>query len=243
MRKVWSKYEVVREKEELDQQDSLQLEKYIKEIKVAKIAFYTKNPSSYFTGYRMMYESLHGTTRFNEKLSKRELGEIYPQLSEGVKNSFYGKAINRYISMPDMPEVGERYKDFALSSVNGEIVNLSDFEGKYVLVDFWAAWCSPCRRQNPHLSRLYEKYQSNGFEILGVSIDEDRNKWLNAVEEDNIVWTNVWGEGGRFSEVSQLYRINAIPDNLLINPNGIIIKRNIKVNKIAELLKTIFEKE
>jgi thiol-disulfide isomerase/thioredoxin len=120
--------------------------------------------------------------------------------------------------------------------VKGAKVKLSDFKGKYIFVDFWASWCSPCRYQNPKLKRLYEQYKASNFEILGVSIDSEEDQWIKAVQKDQLTWPNVLSAGGRTSEVSQLYGINGLPDNLLINPDGVIVKRNIKAGELEEVL-------
>jgi peroxiredoxin len=176
------------------------------------------------------------------ELSKKEIIEIYAGLTDRIKNSAYGQVVKRYTTMPDIPEVGEPFADFILPNVKGTQVKLSDFKGKYIFVDFWASWCPPCRSQNPKLQRLYEKYRSNNFEILGVSIDNDEEPWIKAVEKDKLTWINVLSAGGRTSEVSQLYGINGLPDNLLINPDGIIIKRDIKADALEELLANLFSK-
>lgn len=244
LRVVWNKFDAVLNMEEYSHRDSLQLEKYFEEFKAAEIDFYTNNPDSYFTCYQLKNATIAGSKASKKmELSKKEISEIYGGLTDKIKNSAYGQAVKRFIAMPEIPKVGERFADFALPNVKGTQVKLSDFEGKYILVDFWASWCSPCRGQNPKLQRLYEKNKSNNFEILGVSIDNDKDPWIKAVEKDKLTWINVLSEGGRTSEVSQLYGINGIPDNILINPDGIIVKRNIKVDALEELLIELFSKK
>lgn len=239
---VGQKFEAVLNRQEYSHQDSLQLEKYFAELKTVEINFYKNNPNSYFTGYQLKNKTIPGTSRKVE-LSKKELREIYAGLTDKIKNSAYGQAVKRYTEMADVPEVGEPYTDFTFPNVKGVKVKLSDFKGKYIFVDFWASWCSPCRYQNPKLKRLYEQYKASNFEILGVSIDSEEDQWIKAVEKDKLTWINVLSEGGRTSEVSQLYGINGLPDNLLINPDGVIIKRNIKADALEELLANLFSKQ
>ena len=239
---VGQKFEAVLNRQEYSHQDSLQLEKYFAELKTVEINFYKNNPNSYFTGYQLKNKTIPGTSRKVE-LSKKELREIYAGLTDKIKNSAYGQAVKRYTEMADVPEVGEPYTDFTFPNVKGVKVKLSDFKGKYIFVDFWASWCSPCRYQNPKLKRLYEQYKASNFEILGVSIDSEEDQWIKAVEKDKLTWINVLSEGGRTSEVSQLYGINGLPDNLLINPDGVIIKRNIKADALEELLADLFSKQ
>jgi len=244
LRIIGQKFDAVLNLGNYDRQDSLQLEQYFKERKTAEINFYKNNPDSYFTGYQLRNETIAGYRTYKKmELSKKELREIYAGLTERIKNSAYGQAVKRYTEMADVPEVGDPYADFTFPNVKGVKVKLSDFKGKYIFVDFWASWCSPCRYQNPKLKRLYETYKSNKFEILGVSIDSEEEPWIKAVEKDKLTWINVLSEGGRTSEVSQLYGINGLPDNLLINPDGVIIKRNIKADALEELLANLFSKQ
>lgn len=234
---VWNKYRTVRQKKELNHEDSLELEKYFQDFKNAKMKFYNNYTDSYVTAYNLKMEA---SGLYDMELSKADISEIYSRLTDRMKNSPNGKAVTKFLSMPAMPEVGDRYLDFSLVTSNGRNVSVSDFKGKYVLVDFWASWCSPCRAQNPDLITLYNEYHSSGLEILGVSIDYKEEKWLAALKEDGLVWTNVWSEGAWLSDVCIIYRIDGIPDNLLIDPEGIIIGRDVKVDELEEVLESIF---
>lgn len=239
---VGQKFDAVLNLEEYSYEDSLQLEKYLEEIKAAEINFYINNPDSYYTGFALKNKTIPGTGA-KVTLTKKELREIYARLTDRIKSSAYGQAVKRYTEMSDVPEVGEPYADFNLPDVKGTKVKLSDIKGKYIFVDFWASWCSPCRYQNPKLKSLYETYKSNNFEIVGVSIDSEKEPWIKAVEKDKLTWINVLSEGGRTSEVSQLYGINGLPDNILINPDGIIVKRNIKADELEKVLGELFSKK
>ncbi len=136
--------------------------------------------------------------------------------------------------------IGQQAPDFTLSDPEGNPVSLSSLNGNYVLIDFWASWCGPCRRENPNVVQLYNEYSSKGFEILGVSLDEDREKWVQAINDDQLTWRHVsdlrrWG-----SEAGKLYGVNSIPHTVLIDPDGIIIAKNLRgaelVAKLQELL-------
>ncbi len=135
--------------------------------------------------------------------------------------------------------IGGVAPDFAQTAPEGATINLSDLRGKIVLVDFWASWCGPCRRENPNVVRLYEKYKDKGFEILGVSLDRNREKWLQAIEQDGLEWLHVSDLKGWQNEVAQQYNVSSIPQTLLLDAEGKIIGKNLRgqrlVNKLAEL--------
>lgn len=131
--------------------------------------------------------------------------------------------------------------DFSIKDLNGQQVALSKYKGKYVLVDFWASWCPPCRNENPNVVAVYNTYKDKNFEILGVSLDDDKDKWKNAIKEDQITWTQTSELKGWKSSIVDLYGIESIPSNVLIDPNGNVVGINLmgedlKV-KLEELLK------
>ncbi|NBC07198.1 MAG: redoxin domain-containing protein [Bacteroidetes bacterium] len=136
---------------------------------------------------------------------------------------------------------GSTAPDFTQKNPDGEEVSLSDFRGKVVLIDFWASWCGPCRRENPKVVKLYEEYKDQGFEILGVSLDRKKDRWLKAIEADGLVWPHVSDLKGWQNEVAQLYGVGSIPHTVLLDREGKIVAQKLRgpalEQKVAELMK------
>jgi peroxiredoxin len=149
---------------------------------------------------------------------------VYENLTEDLKTSNQGIEIKKYIALPEPPKVGDLAPEIMQLTPNGDTVRLSDFRGKYVLVDFWDSYCAPCRGSHKWLRRIYEKYNSKGFEILGVSCDKNKNRWVTAIKQDSITWTNISDLKGWQNEAFLIYDIKFIPQNYLVNPDGKIIK-------------------
>ncbi len=135
---------------------------------------------------------------------------------------------------------GMEAPDLVGNTPEGEPYALSKLRGKYVLVDFWASWCGPCRRENPNVKAMYEKYKSKGFDILGVSLDREETSWKKAIEQDGLIWHHISDLKGWNSEHAALYSVTSIPQTLLLDREGKIIQRNLRGEQLSEKLKEIF---
>lgn len=131
--------------------------------------------------------------------------------------------------------------DFIQNDIDGKPVSLESIKGKYILLDFWASWCGPCRMENPNLVVAYKKYHEKGFEIIGISLDEDKDAWEKAINQDNLTWTQLSDLKGYDNEVAKLYNVTALPYNYLINPEGKIIARLLKKERLTDRLEKSFE--
>ena len=137
--------------------------------------------------------------------------------------------------------IGQPAPEISLPNPEGEMVNLSDLRGNYVLVDFWAGWCKPCRDENPNVVRLYNQYKDRGFEVFGVSLDRTRDMWIKAIEEDGLEWTQVSDLKYFNSEAAATYQINAIPATYMIDPDGNILAKDLRGRSLEKKLQELFD--
>lgn len=152
----------------------------------------------------------------------------YSLLNKNAQSGFYGKIIRQQIDDKKAGAIGSQAIEFAQEDVEGKSVSLSSFRGKYVLVDFWASWCRPCRDENPNVVKAYNKFRNKNFTVLGVSLDNNRQPWLKAIKNDNLSWTQVSDLKGWNNEAAAKYNIQSIPQNFLIDPTGKIIAKNLR---------------
>ena len=131
--------------------------------------------------------------------------------------------------------------DIALPTVSGDSIRLSSLKGKVVLLDFWASWCGPCRSSNKLLTKIYPKYKAKGFEIFGVSLDDDKDKWTNAIKKDKISWLQVNDGGGWNAQTAIQWGINAIPTSYLIDKNGRLVAMDLEGKELEKALKDLLE--
>ncbi len=138
-------------------------------------------------------------------------------------------------------QIGGEAPDFTQQTPEGESLSLSDLRGKVVLLDFWASWCGPCRRENPNVVKVYEKYKDKGFEILGISLDRDRDRWLQAIKQDGLTWKHVSDLKYWSNAVAKQYNVRAIPHTILVDAEGKIIARNLRGAQLEQALAEMFE--
>jgi peroxiredoxin len=170
------------------------------------------------------------------------LEKRYNKLDASVKNLAVGKNLYHYIQYNKVGAIGTEAIDFTQPDTTGKPVALSSFRGKYVLVDFWASWCGPCRAENPNVVRNFNEFKGKNFTVLGVSLDRPNGKenWLNAIHHDNLTWTHVSDLQYWNNAAAQLYHVQSIPFNMLIDPTGKIIAKNLRSDmlhsKLCEVL-------
>ncbi|HMN32562.1 MAG TPA: TlpA disulfide reductase family protein [Chitinophagaceae bacterium] len=199
--------------------------------------FLHKNSNSEVTAF-VIYSAIS-----NDRNIKVRSADSMFQLLEGkAKTCFYGNEVNKMLSKLKAVEVGYVAPNFKLADSTGKKeYSLSDFKGKYVLIDFWASWCGPCKNEIPYLKKAYEMYHQKGFEIVSVSLDDKKEKWTAALRQYQMPWIHISDVKGFNSAVNELYHVPAIPTTLLLDKTGTIIATNLRgnalENKLAELLK------
>lgn len=170
-----------------------------------------------------------------------EVEPLYNKLSKKLRKTPSGLDFAKRLELAKKTAVGQIATEFTQPDVEGRNVSLASYKGKYVLVDFWASWCGPCRAENPNVVKAYSKFRDKGFDILGVSLDEKKDKWQAAIQADNLPWTHVSDLKGWKNAAAEQYGIRAIPQNLLLDPKGMIIARNLRGDalerKLSEVLK------
>ncbi|MFH0762165.1 MAG: TlpA disulfide reductase family protein [Bacteroidota bacterium] len=165
-----------------------------------------------------------------------KLETLVQDLGPTLADNKYTKMLVEKIGLMKLTTVGKMSMDFTQNDPDGKPVRLSDFKGKYVLVDFWASWCSPCRAENPNVVKVFQKYNNKNFTILGVSLDRDKDKWLEAIQKDNLTWTHVSDLKFWDNEVAVMYGIKSIPANILLDKTGKIIGKNLRGDDLEAAL-------
>lgn len=171
--------------------------------------------------------------------SSRDKGFVVKTMNKFIsKNPDWGisKHFSKELTKINTLSIGEQAPIFSAKEMNGQVFNLTQWKGKYVLIDFWASWCQACRLENPKLVKVYHQLHEKGFEIVGITRDDKEEAWLKAIDKDQLPWTQIFES----KEVVNLYRINSLPQNILIDPSGKIIGKNLKAEELEKLLNASF---
>ncbi|SEO95120.1 Peroxiredoxin [Mucilaginibacter gossypiicola] len=195
--------------------------------------FAKNNPNSYF-GLVGLSESA-GT-----KVDVDKVGPVFKALNASLRSTDVGKELEQRIQAAGITAIGKQAPAFTQNDVSGKPVSLSDLKGKYVLVEFWASWCAPCRAGNPNLKKQYELYKDKGFEIISVSLDNVKEKWVDAIAKDGLPWIQVSDLKGWNNAVGRLYGVRAVPQSFLLDKDGKIIGNTLRDESLNTKLAELF---
>ncbi len=174
-------------------------------------------------------------------MDAEELDKQFKNLGPNAQTSEPGQKIAERIKNLSAVAVGQVAPDFTLNTPDGKPLSMHSIKGKVKIIDFWASWCCPCRGENPNVVKIYKEYHPKGLEILGVSLDNNKEAWLKAIEEDKLTWKHVSDLKGWANEAAQLYAVNGIPHMVVLDENNVIVAKNLRGDalkaKIAEMLK------
>lgn len=176
-----------------------------------------------------------------DKLPLNELEKLFNSFPLEIQQGWFGNDIKEKITARNFVAIGRPAPNFSSKDTSSNLINLSDFKGKYVLLEFWANWCVPCREQHPELVKLYEKYKDKGFTILQYSLDDSKaaDKWKAAIIKDKLIWTQVSDLAGFASKVAKMYGVQPIPDNFFIDSDGKIIGRRMEMRELDAKLESL----
>lgn len=197
--------------------------------------FIKEHPQSSSAAYILYRE-------FSTDLSASELEAHVALFDPSVQKVSFLDELRTIIETKRSVEPGQTAKNFSGVTPHGQIIQLNDFRGNYLLLDFWASWCGPCRRANPHKVQAYKLFHEKGLNILSVSLDRNRKDWVKGIETDSLTWNHVSDLKFWDSEPARIYGIRSIPSNVLIDPDGVIIASNLYQEALIEMLSEVFNK-
>ena len=200
------------------------------------LAWVKSHPASPFSVI-LLYQSVRG------HVGDSATAVLAATLDTNALHNFVGQSLRQALDIAQKTAIGRPSLDFSQPDSTGAIITLSSFKGRYVLLDFWASWCGPCRAENPNVKANYEKYKDKNFTVLSVSLDSPgaRDRWLKAVATDGMVWTQVSDLKGWDNSAAKLYNVKAIPTNLLIDPNGVIVGKNLRGDELGKKLSSLLD--
>ncbi|MFW0715552.1 redoxin domain-containing protein [Pedobacter sp. N23S346] len=209
-----------------------QYESYINQLNASILKFAKENKGTLASFYAM--------NTLSPQEFEAELVAFADEIKDEIKGNTTVDTFIKQMASLKTVQVGQMAPEFTINTADGKPVSLSNYKGKYVLVDFWASWCQPCRQENPNVVKVYNKYKAKNFDILGISLDTDKAAWLGAVKADGLMWTHVSELKDFNGETVKKYQVQAIPTSYLIDPTGKIAAKNLRGEELnAFLAKTL----
>ena len=213
-----------------ESQNLFEAYKKSKDVEISK--FITENPKSIVSAY-VLYRN------WSYRLTPEQITQNIALLDKNLQSTTYVKELKELVTVLDGLAVGKKAPDFTADDPQGKPVRLSENLKGYTLVDFWASWCGPCRRENPNIVAAYKEYHDKGFSIIGVSLDKKKENWIKGIQDDNLTWLHVSDLLFWNSAIAKLYGVRAIPGNYLVDSKGIIVAKNLHGEELQTTLKSL----
>jgi thiol-disulfide isomerase/thioredoxin len=194
--------------------------------------FITEHPSSIVSAY-VLYRN------WSYRLTPDQILQNIALLDKSQQNSTYVKELKELVTVLNGLAIGKKAPDFVSKDPEGKSVRFSENLKGYTLVDFWASWCAPCRKENPNIVAAYKEYHDKGFNIIGISLDKKKENWIKGIKDDHLDWLQVSELVYWNSEIAKLYGVRAIPANYLVDSKGIIVARNLRGEELQTTLKAL----
>lgn len=210
-------------------------DRYRKQRNVAIDAFITENPKSIVSAYALY-------RNWSYRLTPHEINAKLALFDKSLDSTSYIKDLRELVKVLDGLAIGKKAPDFTAKDPNGKLLKLSDHYTGYTLIDFWAAWCQPCRKENPNIVAAFQQYSDKGFSVFGISLDKDRESWVKGIKDDQLNWPQVSELIYWRSELAKLYGVKAIPANYLVDSKGIIVAKNLRGEALQLKLKELLGK-
>jgi len=214
-------------------QDLFETYKKTRDLEISK--FITDHPASIVSAY-VLYRN------WSYRLSPEDITKNIGLLDKSLANNTYVLELKKLVEVLDGLAVGKKAPDFSGTDPSGKTIKFSDNLKGYTLLDFWASWCGPCRKENPNVVAAYQKYKDKGFSVFGVSLDKNKESWVQGINDDHLNWPQVSELVYWKSEIAKLYGVRAIPGNYLIDSKGVIVARNLRGEQLQEKLKELLDK-
>jgi peroxiredoxin len=212
------------------------LEKIFDEIdrveKKIAVEYVKSHPDSYISPFEI-YQY------FSYNPDGNELNNLYKVLDPSIQSSYFGRKVKELLDKALLTNIGQPAPDFTSADTAGKSISLSSLRGKYVLLDFWASWCGPCRRENPSVVKAFKQFHPKGFDIMGVSLDESKQDWEEAIKKDGLAWSQVSDLKGWKNDVAVQYGIQGIPMNYLLDKNGKIVAKGLRGGDLVKKLQEV----
>ena len=204
--------------------------------KIAEISenFVKKNPTSYVAALAII--RLYQATQDGAMTQ-----DLYKMVPPRVQFSDLGNYVFKLIEESKINPIGSVISDFSQTDTAGNPVNIAAYRGKYVLLDFWASWCRPCRQENPNVVAAFDKFKNKNFTIVGISLDQNKKAWLDAIKMDQLNWNHLSDLKGWSNQVAAIFKVSSIPQNFLLDPDGRIIAKNLRGNALEGRLKVLLK--